>query len=147
MLDAGIITFIVSVSILLVVGLVSLGMVLRVRLKGKGWDDTGWLVPTVLSGFFLTLVLIISSFALYPYNIKYVTWVPKEGIVASVTQSADVNTGQVDGLRITLGDGTAFVTDDFRLAQVREGQKVDLSCLPRPVSHSADAYKCVDGVK
>lgn len=150
MFETGTIVGLVWLALVVTVMLVS-GFVLLIG-KANGYafvNQEGSLAVFGVSGALSLITLIISAFVFFPYQTKYLQWEAKEGIVSSVSFDAKADTSTRSsgdwakgGLRMTLGDGTAFYTTDFHLATKKPGEKVLLMCQPSYQQANVDRIDC-----
>lgn len=102
---------------------------------------------SALLGGVLVLLFLVGSFVFYPYDIRYVTWQHKDGVITDVRYAVEGSTSKDKdngngGLRIVLHDGTIGFTEDFRLATKRVGDRIEMICKAEWVSNNIDRNRC-----
>lgn len=133
------------ISALLVIGLIAFGEIAKRAREGASTYDKGLWTGTKWCSRALALLFVIgTALGMYPYAGEYHQWRDVAGTVASI-----------DNRLIGTGDGmeTKFVVrfadtdqqygcDDTRCAQVREGDRLTLSCIRAWQYTGTDGYDC-----
>lgn len=143
MITGGTIATIIVIPILLVVFLIAAllfkGLAHREDRTDKYNDYWFYKVPSVLSFAAIPLTLAITTWAMYPWNWEYHSYNEHSGTVKTVNNQGGMNTKFVVTFTNSFQE---YGVDDTRMASVKNGDKLTITCVRIWQYAGTDGYDC-----
>lgn len=111
--------------------------------RRSGDSLSGWGLPTILTGLFLLVGVVLGAIFAFPYNAHYWKLYSVEGKLTNISSSFQSSGKSISNYYVlTLsGHNEYFVTENPRILDLK-GDTVDLVCHANYVYQGQDNYDC-----